>query len=141
MRRFHTPALRFLSAVLVAALLVLGCTDHGPVVPSPIAGGALTGTVTLLGSDGPAHPVAIGIALYASREDLEARRPAYRAALERVASPARAFAYSFPTVAPGDYYLMACFAFGCGEYREPDTGALLSVAIRTGGVTKLAFGL
>jgi hypothetical protein len=61
--------------------------------------------------------------------------------LHPVAGAARAYDFAFPDVSPGAYYVRACFEFGCGEYRDPGTGALLRVVVQGGRVTRLPFGL
>ena len=129
-------------AILMASAL-LACSDEvevtapGPTLP---AVGWLTGTVTLLGNDGPTHPAG-NVTLYASPEDLAQRDSRYGATLVRRNGEVRAYDFVIANVIPGDYYVLFCWTVGCGEYREPGTGVLRTIRIRAGRTTRLNFGL
>jgi hypothetical protein len=44
-------------------------------------------------------------------------------------------------VEPGDYYVLACYVFGCGEYRDSPTGELSTIRVNANEITNLMFGL
>ena len=130
-------------ASLLIVSLLLACSEPLEVtVPPPTipAVGWLTGSVSLLGNDGPSHPVG-NITLYASPQDLEQRIAKYGAVLSRRDGVARVYDFVIGNVVPGDYYVLACWTIGCGEYRKPETGALRTVRVSAGRVTRLNFGL
>lgn len=130
-----------LVAVLMASLL-LACSDPVEVTPPPTSPsvGRLAGTVTLLGNDGPMHPSG-HLTLYASPQDLEQRIAKYGAPLQRRNGAERVYDFAIESIVPGDYYVLACWTIGCGEYREPETGTLRTVRVSAGRVTRLNFGL
>jgi hypothetical protein len=127
--------------VLLILAALLGCRDAGPSSPPTSSTGLLAGTVTLLGSDGPPDPAGLDIQLFATTEELELRRPTFRAPLRRNALPGRSFDFSVSRVEPGEYYVIACCEVGCGDYRDPGTGAWRRVRVRASLTTWLTFGL
>ena len=139
-----SPLRRF--STLLALLLVmvaLACHDDSPqpTAPSPqVAVGTLSGSVTLLGNYGPSNPPG-HIQLFTSREQLDRRIARYDAPLFRRSGPVRTYGFIFPGIAPGEYYVLACWSIGCGEYRERATGALRTVRVNGGRMTTLHFGL
>jgi hypothetical protein len=134
------------SAGLVSFLIVsvlIACSDPLDVTataPNVRSVGWLTGSVTLLGNDGPSHPPG-NITLYTSPQDLEQRHAKYGTVLIRRDGTARVYDFLIGNVVPGDYYVLACWTIGCGEYRKPETGALRTVRVSAGRVTRLNFGL
>ena len=129
-------------AVLMASVLLACSGDPEITAPGPTlpALGWLTGTVTLLGNDGPTHPPGY-LTLYASPEDLAQRNSRYGGTLYRRDGDVRAYDFFVANVLPGDYYVLFCWTIGCGEYRQPETGALRTVRIRPARGTRLNFGL
>src|SRR5262245_16121358 len=110
------------TVAMVASLAALACGAGGESPTSPVdMSGSVAGTVTLLGTAGPANPAGVGIKLYRSLEDLESRAARYQAVLVREPGVARVYRFAFPKVDPGPYYAEACFEIGCGEYRDPDS--------------------
>ncbi|MFL5579894.1 MAG: hypothetical protein ACJ8AO_05930 [Gemmatimonadaceae bacterium] len=135
----RVPASRSAAALaMLAVIAALGCAD--PAAPAT-GDGSLAGTVTLLGPGGPTSPAGVRVFLFDSLEDLDARAPAYETALERAPGAARTYGFEFAGVAAGEYYVLACFDFGCGEYRSTDTGELLRVRVRAARASRLEFGL
>jgi hypothetical protein len=140
-RRFTLP---FIAAL---ALVTAACkTEVDPLYPFPVpvpapSAAALSGTVTLLGDDGPLYPFGIRMELYATRAAYESRTPTVVAPLWRVGGPQRVYRFEFPNLAPGDYYGIACWDFGCGDYRKPGTGELLRITIAPARTTYLHFGV
>jgi hypothetical protein len=128
-------------AMLIATVL-LACNEPLEVTAPPIGPsvGWLTGSVTLLGNDGPSHPNG-NITLYASPQDLEQRVARYGAILNRRDGVVRVYDFAIGGIAPGEYYVLACWTIGCGEYRDPVTGALRTVRVSAGRVTRFSFGL
>jgi hypothetical protein len=123
--------------------LVLACSEApAPVAPGPTspATGWLWGSVTLLGNYGPSHPSGY-VALYSSPDDIPLRVPKYSATLYRRDGAVRVYDFVVANIAPGSYYVRACWTIGCGEYRQPETGALRTVRITAGRLTRLNFGL
>jgi hypothetical protein len=126
---------------LVFAMVLQACSAASePVTPSAKPG-VLAGTVTLLGSDGPPNPVGAGITLYGTLGELETNAGRYAATLQRIPGEVRVYDYTFSTVAPGVYYVRACFEFGCAPYRNADTGELLRVFVQSEQTTLLHFGI
>jgi hypothetical protein len=124
-------------SVLIACSEPLEVSAPAATVPSV---GWLIGSVTLLGNDGPSHPTG-NITLYASPQDLEQRIAKYGTVLVRRDGVSRVYDFLIGNVVPGDYYVLACWTIGCGEYRKPETGALRTVRVSAGRVTRLSFGL
>ena len=133
---------RLFALLLLTVALACGDDALPTTGPSPTPSlGVLTGTVTLLGDDGPSDPPG-HISLYASLEDLERRIARHDAPLVRRSGAARTYGYTISNIVAGDYYVMACWSsIGCGEYRTPGTGALRTVRIQRGRLTTLQFGL
>ena len=100
----------------------------------------LVGTVTLLGDGGPTHPPGY-LTLYASPQDLESRNSRYGTVLHRRSGSARVYDFAIGNILPGDYYVLACWSIGCGEYRYPGSSELQAVRVRRGTMTQLHFGL
>lgn len=101
--------------------------------------GLLSGSVSLLGNDGPTYPTG-NITLYSTQEDLERRISKYASTLHRRTGIDRVYDFVIDSIVPGDYYVLACWTIGCGEYRDA-AGALRRVGIQAGRSTKLSFGL
>src|SRR5687767_14387666 len=146
LRRTKSGAIVFRPLSRIAALslvtLALACDDPVPPTsppPRPTVG-VLSGTVTLLGDDGPPLPFG-NLTLYASENDLDLRIPRYTALLHRQSETLRVYDFAIGSIVPGDYYVLACWAIACGEYRDPGTGVLRTVRIRRGVNTRLNFGL
>jgi hypothetical protein len=130
-----TRILRVVLISVAASFGVLACAErNSPVEPVPLTG-ALTGTITLLGSVGVAPSGRV--ALYPSLADFEQRRAAYDGALTRVTGYERMYTFQLDSVHAGGYYLTACWVFGCGEYRDKETGALLTTVVVAGQRTHL----
>ena len=126
------------TTIYVAALiLAVGCGNAELAAPPEATAGKVSGTVTLLGSAGSPAPTG-QVTLYASVEDFEQRKAAYAGSLSTTAPSVRTYAFTVAYVQPGNYYLRACFSFGCGEYRDGQTGALLQVGVRAGETTRVA---
>ena len=122
---------------IVTLGVLMGCaasTDVAP--PSGAADGTLNGTVTLIGTEGPAQTTG-HLSLYSSLDDFEIRRAAYDGPLTPIQTGARTFSFLFDVVRPGTYYVTACFAFGCGEYRDHERGDLVPVLVSARGTTRL----
>ena len=131
------------AVVLLIMTVVLACYDDNDPTAPPQTGpniGWVTGSVTLLGDDGPT-PLTGVITLHHTETDLELRIPQYGAVLHRRTADLRVYDFLIGNVAPGDYYVAACWTVGCGEYRDPATGALRTVRIRRGRTTRLHFGM
>ena len=129
---------RWRALVLVLALLGAGCQTE---VSEPESdAGALFGTVTLIGSDGPPNPTGVRVLLYTSIANYENRVSAYSTTLQRIQGAERAYSYEFAQVPAGEYYLEACFDFGCGVHKSAESGAPLPVRVVPGS-TKLNFGI
>ena len=126
------------AAVLLLALVASGC-DAEVSEPESDAG-ALFGTVTLIGSDGPPNPTGVRVLLYTSVANYENRVPAYSTTLQRIEGSARAYSYEFASVPAGAYYVEACFDFGCGVHRNVETGTPVPVHVIPGS-TILNFGI
>lgn len=131
----------FMAILMTSALLScseeLEVTAPGATIP---ALGWLTGSVTLLGNDGPANPPG-SVTLYATPEDLALRVSRYGATLNRRSGEVRTYDFIVANVQPGSYYVLFCWTIGCGEYRDPGTGELRTIRIRAGRTTRLSFGL
>ena len=136
-RRSTAFVTMLIASVLLACSEPLAVSAPSPTIPSV---GWLTGSVTLLGNDGPTHPSGY-ITLYASPQDLEQRNARYGTVLHRRDGVVRIYDYAIGSIVPGNYYVLACWTIGCGEYRDPGTGALRTVRILPGRFTRLSFGL
>jgi hypothetical protein len=136
----RTSLLASLALLTVAA--ACGRTDRPPVQPVPApAVTAIEGTVTLLGQDGGPNPAGVRITLHRTKEEADYRVPAYTSALTRLPGPARVYSYRFEGVAPGNYYVVACFEFGCAAYHAPATGEYLRVQATASQTSVLHFGI
>jgi hypothetical protein len=132
---------RFSSFAFLLAFVLIACSD--PTSPSSQGAavrGTLVGTVTLLGEDGPSNPPG-RLTLHVTEDDLNYHRAAYTAVLLRRAGPERVYDFAVAGLAPGEYYVLACFSIGCGPYSEPGTGALRRIRINPWRTTVLRFGL
>lgn len=78
--------------------------------------------------------------LFSSLENYENRIPAYQAALSRVPGE-RKYEFVVPSVQPGNYFLVACFEIGCGDWRDSTTGQLRVIPVRAGDVASVHFRL
>ena len=118
-----------LRQALVLLGILIGCAGPGEVAaPSDSTAGSVSGTVTLLGTADT--DVSAGrVSLYASLGDFEVRRAARDGPLTRTETSARTYAFVLEAVRPGTYYVTACFAFGCGEYRDSERGELVPVVV------------
>jgi hypothetical protein len=125
------------ACALISLGLVLGCAGSRGIVPPPDAAtGTVSGTVTLLGTD--ESGVSTGhLSLYSSLGDFEVRRVAYDGPLTPTQPGGRTFSFVLAVIRPGTYYVTACFAFGCGEYRDPQRGELVPVTVPAQGTTQL----
>jgi len=130
-------ALRVAYAIVTLGVL-MGCAAASTDVASPsgATNGTLNGTVTLIGTEGPAQSTG-HLSLYSSLDDFEIRRAAYDGPLTPIQTGARTFSFLFDVVRPGTYYVTACFAFGCGEYRDHERGDLVPVLVSARGTTRL----
>lgn len=136
-RRSTVFVTMLVASVLIACSEPLDVSVPTPAIPSV---GWLTGSVTLLGNDGPANPTGV-ITLYATPQDLEQRNARYGTVLHRRNGTARVYDFAIGSIVPGNYYVLACWTVGCGEYRDPGTGVLRTVRILPGRFTRLTFGL
>jgi hypothetical protein len=120
---------------IVVLILALACGKSDVVDPGPQAApGSVRGTVELLGNAGDT-PLSGELALFASLADLEKRRVAYRSPL--VLAHGRTYGFELRGIAAGRYFVTACFAFGCGEYRDQESGEPIGVSIGAGSTTEL----
>jgi hypothetical protein len=127
--------------MLLVLAMAAGCRDSAT-EPLPGTGhGSIAGTVTLLGSDGLPDARGTSLTLYTSLDDLDHGRPAYRGDLTRVAGALRLYHFDLHDVAAGDYFVVACFDFGCGDYRNPVTGELRAVRVNASSISELHFSL
>jgi hypothetical protein len=130
-----------LSFGLLLAFVLIACSDPtSPPSKGAAYQGSLVGTVTLLGEDGPSNPPG-RLTLHVTEDDLNYHRAAYTAVLLRRAGPERVYDFALAGVAPGEYYVLACFSIGCGPYSEAGTGALRRIRINAWRTTVLRFGL
>jgi hypothetical protein len=121
----------------VTVLFLLSCREPSRIdAPSAFTRGQLAGTVTLLGDVSPPKSNA-RVSLYSSMSDFETGHAARVGEATPSAGTPRTFSFRVDEIVPGAYYIRACFAFGCGEYRD-DIGALSPVSIRAGRTTMLA---
>lgn len=129
------------SAVSIATLsfIAISCSESSSA--SGVTHGRLAGTVTLVGTSGPANPAGVSISLFASVADYEAMRAAYVQPLLRSPAHPRTYEFAFPAIEPGAYYVLACVDFGCGEYRYPGSSLLRVVVVDAGQSVVLNFGL
>ncbi|MEW5916277.1 MAG: hypothetical protein AB1762_07725 [Gemmatimonadota bacterium] len=128
--------------VPLALVLFAACTNNDELTsppPGAPAVGRLVGTVQLLGTE-PVAGTGLHFSLYATLDDFEKRRAAHQASLTPATAP-RTFEYHIDAVREGWYYARACFVFGCGDYRNPGTGELLTIRVnaRTSTVLNLSF--
>lgn len=79
--------------------------------------------------------------LYSSLANCEKRIAAYEVALRRTSPNERVFDFFFPSVPEGEYFLIACFEFGCGDWRDQTSGELLLVKVCAGSITGVHFRL
>ncbi|HEU4699426.1 MAG TPA: hypothetical protein VFS40_09605 [Gemmatimonadales bacterium] len=120
--------LRHFTTLACAALLAGCASDTGP----SDAPGALHAEITLAGAS--ADQVRAGeLRLYGSASDFEDEVAPRRTPLE--GGPA-AWRATVAELAPGTYYLRACFDFGCGDYRT-ETGAPRPIAVTAGRTTEV----
>jgi len=129
-----------MTRLLLVAALALACAGPEPAPLDPAAAGGLSGSVTLLGSEELPGSVAVRVSLFTSQADYEVRRSAIDLPLIREPGTRR-FTFSAPGLPPGDYLLIACFSFGCGDYRDRATGALIPVRVVRGRGTVIEFVL
>jgi hypothetical protein len=130
------PAERMIAKALMLALLAvtLGCSSRDPAAPALTR---LVGSVTLLGQEDPGTPVGARLTLFLSREDLETGNAAYEIPLASRSGTNRTFDFASESVGGGQYFVSACFAFGCGQHRDPHTGQLIPVAVVAGRTNTL----
>ena len=131
--RVH-PTGRLTRATLVlTALGVVGaaCTDD----PDAPTHGRIEGSVVMVPSEGPAvDPAGARAALYHTRADLDEGRTFREAGLT---GTGRRFAFTFDAVVPGQYFVDACFAFGCRPYAGGGPGEPVPVTVEAGRTLQL----
>ena len=129
---------REILVLLAAAILSFGCRESsGVVAPADLTTGTLAGSVTLLGNAAPA-PTTGRISLYSSITEFEQGRPAYEGDLTPTSKEERTYTFRVDSIRPGQYFVTACFVFGCGEYRDVRTGQLIAASVQRAGTTHLA---
>lgn len=128
--------------VLLLGLALAACGDglRGPSVPGGEYRGSVVGSVSLAGNEG-GYPAGRTVSLYSSLANYEKRIAAYEVALRRTSPNERMYEFVFPSVLEGEYFLIACFEFGCGDWRDQTSGELLLVTVRAGSITGVHFRL
>ena len=124
-----TATLAFAALSLVAS----GCDDYSD-DPLP-ATGRIEGTVVMVPSEGPAvDPAGARAALYRTRADLD-QGQTFRTA--EITGTGRLFAFTFEAVAPGQYFVDACFTIGCRPYAGGGPGEPVAVIVQAGRTLQL----
>lgn len=126
---------------LLAFVTLTACADPVESAPPGESAGRLSGTVTLLGPHGPPNPAGIRVALYATVDEMNGQMPRYTTSLRRIPGDVRSYEYDFEGIEAGEYYVIACFEFGCGGYHNPATGELALTRVSRGLLTSLHFGI